>query len=72
MREIRPGVWEFAATTGRSLDGRPERAYRTVAAGSTDAAARELFAFVTEVRSTGPAPRKDLRDLTMDDAVCSS
>ena len=69
MREIRPGVWEFVATTGRALDGRPERAYRTVAAASTDAAARELFAFVTEVRSSGPAPRKDLRDLTMDDAV---
>lgn len=69
MREIRPGVWEFVATTGRSLDGRPERAYRTVAAACADAAARELFAFVTEVRSAGPAARKDLRDLTMDDAV---
>ena len=69
MREIRPGVWEFVATTGRSLDGRPERAYRTVAAASADAAARELFAFVTEVRSAGTAARKDLRDLTMDDAV---
>lgn len=69
MREVRPGVWELAATTGRTTDGRPERAYRTVVAGSTGAAARELATFVAEALHAAPAGPKDLRDLTMDEAV---
>lgn len=69
MRELRPGVWELAATSRNSTDGRPQRMSRTVSVGSAKAASRELATFVAELRDVAPAPRKDLRGITMNDAV---
>ncbi len=69
MREVRPGVWELAAHSEPASDGKTRRMYRTVTAPSADAAARELAMFVAEARNGGPAPEKDLRSITMDDAV---
>jgi integrase len=70
MREVRPGVWELAATIGRYSDGRVRRVYRTVRTNDAAAAARELAALVAEARIIPVAPpRADLRDLTVDDAI---
>ena len=69
MREARPGVWELAATTGSSSDGKSQRVYRRVAAGSAKEAARELATFVAEVGSRGPVSRPDLRAITLNEAV---
>lgn len=68
MRETRPGVWELTATSG-TQNGRPLRSYRTVVAPTAGAAARELAAFVAELRQAGPAADPDHRDLMMDDAM---
>lgn len=61
-------MWELTATSG-TQNGRPLRSYRTVMAPTAGAAARELAAFVAELREAGPAADPDHRDLTVDDAM---
>lgn len=70
MREIRTGVWEIAAMSRRSSDGQAQRIFRRIAADSIEVAARELAGLVAE-QANGPAPRKDLRGITMDEAMAT-
>jgi integrase len=69
MREVRAGVWEFSVMNNPSSDRRPERLYRRVEVPSAAAAARELATFVEEVRIGGPPPAKDLRGITLNEAI---
>ena len=69
MREVRDGVWELSVMSNPSSDRRPERLYRRVEAPSAAAAARELATFVEEVRTGGPPPAKDLRGITLNEAI---
>ena len=69
MREVRDGVWEFSVMSNPSSDRKPERLYRRVEVPSATAAARELAAFVEEVRTGGPPPAKDLRGITLNEAI---
>jgi len=69
MREVRDGVWELSVMSNPSSDSRPERLYRRVEVPSAAAAARELATFVEEVRTGGPPPAKDLRGITLNEAI---
>lgn len=68
-REIRPGVWKLTVTTGTHDDRSTRRSFKTARAANANEAAGELAAFATEVRNSGPAPKKSLRELTVDDAM---
>jgi hypothetical protein len=50
MKEVRTGVWTLSVTAGQYEDGRQRRLYRQVKVPNAAAAARELAAFVAEVR----------------------
>ncbi|MGH8999068.1 MAG: HNH endonuclease, partial [Acidimicrobiia bacterium] len=69
MREIRPGVWKLTVTVGTFDDGRARRRYRQVFVPNATAAAKELSAFVAEVRHEPAVMRSDRRDLNFDEAV---
>lgn len=70
MREVRPGVWTLTVTAGAYDDGRPRRRYRQVKVGSASAAARELAAFVAEIRSEERVVvRRADANVTFDEAV---
>lgn len=68
-RQIRPGVWQLSVSAGRFADGSPRRVHRTVRARNETEATALLAEFVTEVRGEPPAPRKDMRDLNVDQAM---
>jgi integrase len=67
--EVRPGVWKLTVTVGRHEDGTVRRAYRTVLAATSTAAARSLAAFVADVDDGSQLVRKELRDVIVDEAV---
>lgn len=69
MRQLRPGCWKLTVTAGRHPDGSTRRAYRTVYAQTRAEAARLLAAFVAEVGDGSQLPSKELRDLTIDEAM---
>lgn len=68
-RKVRPGVWQLAVTAGRYADGSQRRVHRTVRARNESEATALLAAFVAEVRDEPKAPRKDVRDIKVDDAM---
>ena len=69
MRLIRPGTWELRVTVGRWDDGRPRTLNRTVPAGGEAEAAAQLVAFVDEMSSAQLPDDRDVRDLTVDEAI---
>jgi integrase len=69
MREVRPGRWELRVSVGRWEDGRPRSFTRTVAARTKTAAAALLAEFVDEMSGASLPKSRDLRDLTMDEAM---
>ena len=69
MREVAPGTWELTVTAGRFRDSTPRRVYRRVEADDATAAAGVLAALVAEVRDTPVVDARQLRALTMDEAV---
>jgi integrase len=69
MREIRPGTWELRATVGRWEDGRPRTLNRSVSAGGETEAAAQLVSFVEELRDAHHADSRDVRDITVDEAM---
>src|SRR6202034_2828094 len=69
MRSIRPGAWELRVTVGRWEDGRPRTLYRHISAGTEAEAAAQLLAFVEEMSAAALPETRDIRDLTVDEAV---
>ncbi len=69
LREVRPGIWELAVSAGRFADGTPRRLFKSVHANGKREAVAELAGFVTEVQQAHQAETKELRDLTVDEAV---
>jgi integrase len=69
MRLIRPGTWELRATLGRWEDGRPRTLYRTVSAGGETEAAAQLVSFADEMGAVQLPHTRDVRDLTVDEAM---
>lgn len=69
MRLVRPGRWELRVSIGRWEDGRPRSFTRTVAARSKAAAASALSDFVDEMTGASLPQSRDLRDLTVDEAM---
>jgi hypothetical protein len=69
MRLVRPGRWELRVSIGRWEDGRPRSFTRTVAARSKGAAATALSDFVEEMTGSSLPQSRDLRDLTVDEAM---
>jgi len=68
-RQIRPSVWKLSVSAGRHEDGSIRRLHRTIHTSSETEAARELRAFVADVRGGLPAKSKKHRDATVDDAI---
>jgi integrase len=68
-RRVRKGVWQLSVYAGRFPDGSPRRLHRTVYASNEAEASALLAAFVAEVREAPAPPRKDLRDLKVDEAM---
>ena len=69
MRLVRPGKWELRVSVGRWDNGRPRSFTRTVPAKSKTAAANALAEFVEEMTESSLPKSRDLRDLTMDEAM---
>jgi len=69
MRQVRPGRWELRVSIGRWEDGRPRSFTRTVAARTKTAAANLLAEFVEEMSDASLPKSRDLRDLTVDEAM---
>jgi hypothetical protein len=69
MREIRPGTWELRTTVGRWEDGRPRTLNRSVSAGGEAEAAAQLVSFVEELSDAQHADTRDVRDITVDEAM---
>src|ERR1700677_1013813 len=69
MRMVRTGTWELRVTVGRWDNGRPRSLTRTVSAKSESAAAALLAEFVDEMTDSQLPESRDLRDLTVDEAV---
>ena len=69
MRRIRSGTWELRVTVGRWEDGRPRTLHRNVSAGTEGEAAAQLVNFVEEMSAAALPDTRDLRDLTLDDAI---
>ncbi len=69
MRLVRPGRWELRVSIGRWEDGRPRSFTRTVGAKGKAAAAAALAQFVDEMRHASLPATRDLRDLTVDEAM---
>ena len=69
MRMVRPGTWELRVTIGRWDNGRPRSLTRTTSAKSEAAAAALLAEFVDEMTDSQLPESRDLRDLTVDEAV---
>ena len=69
LREIRKGVWELAASAGNYEDGGVRRIYKRVRATSASAAARALAAFVDEVSAGPQVAERDVRKLTINEAM---
>ncbi|MDP9420724.1 MAG: hypothetical protein M3P53_11365 [Actinomycetota bacterium] len=68
-REIRKSFWQLSVTAGRFDDGSTRRVHRTVRADTEAEATALLAQFVTEVNQEPQSTRKDLRDLTVDQAM---
>lgn len=69
MRQVRAGTWEVRVTRGRWDDGRVRTLYGTVKAdGEVDAAA-QLAAFVNRMCDVQHGDDRDVRELTVDQAV---
>jgi integrase len=69
MREVRPGSWELRVTSGRWSNGRVRTLYRTVAANNEADAASQLVTFLDEMASANHPEDRNLRELTMDEAI---
>jgi integrase len=69
MRQVRPGRWELRVSIGRWEDGRPRSFTRTIAARTKTAAAALLAEFVEEMGGVSLPKSRDLRDLTVDEAM---
>jgi integrase len=69
MRQVRAGVWQLTAPSGKYSDGTPRRVYRTVTAPSTREASVELASFVAEAQSGPLVIPRDVRDLTVNQAI---
>ena len=69
MRQARPGRWELRAAAGRWPDGRPRTLYRTVSARNQTEAAGQLVAFLDEIAASPLPESREIRDMTVDEAV---
>jgi len=69
VRQLRPRTWELRVTAGRWNDGRPRRLYRTVNADNETEATDALVIFVEEMNAAQHAESRELRDLSVDEAV---
>jgi hypothetical protein len=69
MRLVRPGKWELRVSLGRWDNGRPRSFTRTVSANSKTAASKALTEFVDEMTESSLPKFRDLRDLTIDEAM---
>lgn len=69
MREVRSGSWELRVTSGRWSNGRIRTLYRTVAADSESNAASQLVTFLEEMAAAHHPEDRNLRELTMDEAI---
>ncbi len=69
MRQVRPGKWELRVSLGRWDNGRPRSFTRTVSAKSKTAAANALAEFVDEMTQSSLPKSRDLRGLTIDEAM---
>lgn len=67
--EVRPGVWKLTVNNRRYTDGSVRRVHRTVHVEGSAAATRELAKLVAEVAGTKQAASKQLRDITLDEAI---
>ncbi len=69
MRLVRPGKWELRVSLGRWENGRPRSFTRTISARGKAAAAAALAEFVEEMSGASLPKSRDLRDLTVDEAM---
>ncbi|MGH9068643.1 MAG: tyrosine-type recombinase/integrase [Acidimicrobiales bacterium] len=69
MRRTGAQTWELAVSAGRYADGTPRRLYRSVHADTKREAVRQLDGFRAEVSEAHQAESRELRQLTMDEAV---
>lgn len=69
MRRLRLGTWELRVTAGRWGDGRVRTLYRTVKADNEADATAQLVAFVDQIARTQQPEDRNLREITMDEAV---
>ena len=69
MTQVGPQTWKLTVTAGEYTDGRRRRVSRRVHVSDARAAARELALFAAEVQGHAPVVQRDLKDLTMNEAV---
>ncbi len=69
MRHLGTGRWELRVTVGRWDDGRARTFYRSVRARNDSDAREQLLAFVEEMRDAQLPTNRELRDLTVDEAL---
>ncbi len=69
IRQIAAGRWELRITVGRWDDGSPRTLYRNVRSRTRSQAEAELASFVEEMTNSQQPDSRELRDITMDQAV---
>jgi integrase len=69
LRHLGAGRWELRVTVGRWDDGRVRTFYRSIRARNESDAQDQLRAFVEEMREAQLPANRELRDLTVDEAV---
>ena len=69
LREVRRNKWELRVTVGKWEDGRPRTVYRHVTAKNETEATDQLVAFVEEMKNTPLSDDRDVRDITVDEAL---
>ncbi len=68
-RQIRPGVWRLEVTAGTHDDGAQRRESKTIEAVNSDEASAELGRFAVEVRNAPAASSREVRKITVNDAI---
>jgi len=68
-RKIRPGVWRLEVTAGTNNDGTIRRESKNVVVSNSDEAAAELARFVVSVRNAPSAPNREVRKMSVDQAM---
>ena len=69
MREVRPNKWELRLTIGKWDDGRPRSVFRLVTARNPSEATDRLVAFVEEMKTVPLPDDREVRDLTVNQAM---